>query len=286
MKKLCLVFVLFALIGFSAFGYDDEEEIDFLLFLPDSSNQFADEEVAMEHLDNVAKYLMNRDLTPGQIHVDGYAAVADNNIDSMDLSRNRAIFVMNELLKRGVPEILFSDPAAFGSVDFWGSNMNENNRTQNRRVRIVLDGNFLTLGTLEAFASENKASVIDNDEEAIKRENETDRLCCVLPWILLFLLLLTALIAEILFFAWRYRKNIKTLEADNRLLAASAATGYIIVNLENEIRRRAYELYLERNGQSEDADRDWWKAVAEICACYEAAGYKTYTADGCWWARK
>ena len=281
MKKIRLIFVFFVFLGLSAFGYTEEqEEIDFLLFLPDSGNQFADERLAMEHLDNVANYLMNRNLSPGQIHVDGYAAVAANDIEPGNLSRERALFVINELQKRGIPEELFADPVAFGSVDFWGSNADENEKSLNRRVRIFLDGYFLTSGT---FTS------IDN-EETTKHENVIYGKKSKSLWMLLFLLLLLlitiALIILIIFLILRCCKNSRTSKEDNRLLAAYAANGYVIVNLEEEIRRRAYELYLGRNGQNEDADIDWWKAVAEICARYEAAGYKAYTTQGCWWARR
>jgi hypothetical protein len=34
--------------------------------------------------------------------------------------------------------------------------------------------------------------------------------------------------------------------------------------LEEEIRQRAYELYLERGGQGGTADEDWYRAEAEV----------------------
>ena len=281
MKKLCFVFIFFVFIGFSIFGNTGElpagpqEEIDFLLFQPNSGSHFADEEQAMIHLDNVAEYLKGRDLSPGQIRVDGYAAIAVNDIDSLDLSMERALFVINELKKRGVPDILFADPVAFGEVDFWGSNTDENERSQNRRVRILLDGLILTSSTIEAFDSEDDASGIDERAEEVKEEKTTYRF----PWILL----LIPLLAAIIFFALKSRK--KESAAGDVLSAASAAISYTVVNLEDEIRFRAYELYLERNGQNEDAYWDWCKAVFEICTRYEAAGYETYTEDKNWWAR-
>jgi hypothetical protein len=64
------------------------------------------------------------------------------------------------------------------------------------------------------------------------------------------------------------------------------ATSTVTVNLEEQIRFRAFELYLQRNGQSENADEDWYRAVVEISAKYEAAGYQVYIASGYWWARK
>ena len=66
----------------------------------------------------------------------------------------------------------------------------------------------------------------------------------------------------------------------------TTAKSEINVNLEEEIRLRAYQLYQERNGQNGDAYGDWCKAVPEICSKYETAGYKSYTEFGSWWARK
>jgi hypothetical protein len=42
------------------------------------------------------------------------------------------------------------------------------------------------------------------------------------------------------------------------------------VNLDEEIRRRAYELYLQRNGAAGDPNRDWFVAEREIRSRYAA----------------
>jgi Protein of unknown function (DUF2934) len=44
-------------------------------------------------------------------------------------------------------------------------------------------------------------------------------------------------------------------------------------NLDEEIRRRAYELYLQRNGTSGDPNRDWFLAEREVRARRAAAGH-------------
>ena len=61
---------------------------------------------------------------------------------------------------------------------------------------------------------------------------------------------------------------------------------YIHANLEEEIRFRAYELYLDRQGHNENAYEDWCTAVIEVCARYASRGYETYAEDGNWWARR
>ena len=247
--------LIFAFLGLPAFGDTGEQEIDFLLFSPNSSNRFVDEEREKIHLDNLARYLLSRDLAPGQIHVHGYTAAAKNDVEPMGLSKDRAFFVINELERRGVPSILFSEPVAHGEVDLWGSNITEGDRNPNRRVRIMLDGNYLTA-----------AALVATEETAGARS--------WFPWVLLPLL---ALLALFLLFMLRSKEG-------TTAAAVTACGSY--VNLEEEIRRRAYELYLAREGQNGDADTDWYKAVPEICARYEAAVYDVYTEDGYWWAHR
>ena len=45
------------------------------------------------------------------------------------------------------------------------------------------------------------------------------------------------------------------------------------VNLDEEIRRRAYELYLQRNGAAGDPNRDWFIAEREVRSRY--AGHQS-----------
>ena len=44
-------------------------------------------------------------------------------------------------------------------------------------------------------------------------------------------------------------------------------------NLDEEIRRRAYELYLQRNGKAGDPNRDWFIAEREVRARHATAGH-------------
>jgi len=257
MKKLC--FVMLSLIFFwpPAFGDAGEQEICFLLFSPNSSNRFMDEEQEMIHLDKLAAYLLSRNLTPGQIHVHGYAAAAKNDIDPRDLSMERAFFVISELQRRGVPEYLFSHPEAHGEVDIWGSNIGEHDKSPNRRVRIMLgDYQVTTAAFIPVVATANAPST------GFPRK-------LILP--------LLAILAAIIIFAikTRGRASYTALAAEEQL-----------VNLEEEIRRRAYELYLARNGQGGDAEGDWYKAIPEIRSQYEANVYEVYTENGYWWAHR
>ena len=306
MKKLCFILVFFVFCCFFSFGDtgDQAEEIDFLLFLPNSSNQFANEEQAVIQLDNLAKYLTDRDLYSGQIYVIGYAAAAQNDIEPIGLSRDRALFVINELQKRGVSSDLFSEPAAYGSVDLWGSNASEEDRSPNRRVRVMLDGSFLTPAAMQAADSEVKPASTDNTPVTpVREETVTAESGSKFPWIILLPLILIPLIAAIIFLASKKRRNstgtgevrdvpvpdnepIANEPMADEPIAVSVQTISIVVDLDEEIRRRAYELYEQRNGQDGDAEGDWYMAVCDICPRYEADGYRCNLSAGSWQASR
>ena len=292
MKKLYLIsFFLILIVSFAFGGPENQEEIDYLLFLPNSGSQFVNEAQAMIQLDNLAKSLLGKELTQGQIIVYGYAAYAVNDIDSENLSRDRALFVISELQKRGVPQNLFSDPAGLGSVDIWGGNTNEEDRSPNRRVRVVLDSSIVTTETIKAAEPEIIISAKD-EKEPVTHEAVTEKSASIFPW-RLFLILL-ALIAALIYLLSRRRKSPAAKPAEpvkaEPVKAEPSAAAVIVskktVNLDEEIRRRAYELYLERGGQEGDAAGDWHKALTEVCAKYESTGYKTYFEGECWFALK
>lgn len=292
MKKSCLL-ILLALLGFLSFG-DEREEVDFLLFAANSSSQFVNQEQAMIQLDTLAKYLMSRNLTPGQISVYGYAANGASNFDLTVLSKNRALFVINELQKRGVPGNLFSDPVGYGDVNLWGNNTDEDARKLNRRVRILLDGNVLTPDTMNIIEPEEKPLPI---APIATPENVPEK--SKFPWGILLPLLLLALL--LLFLLTKRKKPTQESSAGRAeasessppdektktilTAAPSKVPSYSIVNIEEEIRIRAYEFSQQRSGWG-DEEGDWYAALPEVCDRYEAAGYQVYTEAGSWWARK
>jgi len=196
MKKMYLKMVFIVFSGFLAFGHpNDQNEINFLLFAPNSGDRFANETQAIQQLDDLAVYLKGRDIAPGKIHVHGYAAAAKNDIDPMNLSRDRALFVISELQNRGLARDLFSAPVAHGEVNLWGSNITEEDKTPNRRVIILLDDFYLAAAapiTGAGAAHDSRAQFF---------------------WILLILLLFLlgiALIAAHIFFASKHKKKILT----------------------------------------------------------------------------
>lgn len=292
MKKIYLLPVLFFFIGFFVFGAPDEqEELDYLLFLPDNSAEFVNEEQAMIQLDNMAKYLTGRNLVPGQIYVYGYAATSANeelnDIEPGDLSRDRAFHVINELQKRGIQRELFSNPVGYGSVYLWGGNTSEEDRSPNRRVRVLLDGNVLTPAAVKAAEPEIKISSADIDVIVTEQAKPNDKPSSKFPWIILLILILLAILAAIIYLLSKRRKK-PAVEAvqETPPPAEPVITSVVVVNLDEEILSRSYELFLERNGQSEDHIVDWYRSVSEISAMYEDKGYQVYSEDGSWWARK
>jgi hypothetical protein len=139
MKTRYIALIFFFLTVFTFGDNDEKEEIDFLLFEPNLSDRFTNEENASIRLDEIAKGIIDRNLKNRQIYVYGYAAFAQNDIDPLKLSEDRANFIVSELHKRGVPRNLFAEQIGFGSVNLWGNNENEIEKMPNRRVRILLN---------------------------------------------------------------------------------------------------------------------------------------------------
>jgi len=63
-------------------------------------------------------------------------------------------------------------------------------------------------------------------------------------------------------------------EAVQNMAAVDVALGQSL-NLDEEIRRRAYELYLERNGGAGDPDADWLIAEREVRSRYAATEHSS-----------
>jgi len=272
LKKLYILIVFFVVCNFLIFGSDNQwEEIDFILFLPNSSTQFENAEQSNSKLDNIAQNLLSRSLAPGQIHIYGYAAEVRNDIDPVELSRDRGLLIINELQKRGVSNDLFTVPQAHGSVDLWGSNFGEEGRRLNRRVVILLE-NVIPPPTVEEIVL----------VEAVEKESGSK-----FPWWLLFLLPLIA----ILFFLFRKKSSKEdTKEPIITSIPAKAKLAppvpIINMNLDEEIRLCAYYHSLERGDWNKDSEQDWHIAVQKISAIHKAAGHSVYFEDCFWWASK
>ena len=353
MKKLYLLIILFTFCFWAFSETDEPEEIDYLLFMPDSGRGFVNETRARTQLDSLAKYLLEKNISAGQIFVYGYAADAVNEIEPVSLSVERALFVISELRRRGVPHELFSDPVGYGPVNLWGSNVSENDRSPNRRVRILLDGTVLTPAVLKAEAppqviiaeppqevippaqvpeTANAAPVNQNVFPAsqaaagIVSGNSASSSGKKFPWFLLLLLLL--LIALILFLIFKRRKKpVYAVEQKVSAVAAAVAAGIpaadikpavpvilpaapfvaaapiaaiavpviaaapaavseTIVNLDEEIRFRAWELFIQHGCQNGNEEGDWYAALSDVRSKYEADGWRVYMEAGSWQACK
>jgi len=294
MKKIYLSFLFFFLCGFFIFGNNDSlEEVDFLLFMPNSGSRFVNEEQTFIQLNKLAFFLSNKNLNPGQIIVCGYAAYAPNDIKSLDLSRERAVTVIGELQKRGISKELFADPVGYGAVYLWGNNANENDRKLNRRVRILLDDESPMPVTNEIITVEKKTEN-SGKEKLFVPEYISKEPYFKFPW-WIFLLLALLLLLFLLLLKKTSQKQVNKGRTQNKQTQASAkesvhefapeeAVTTWMVNLDDEIRLRAYELSLERGGSGDYQKQDWYNAVQEISAWYTACGHSVYIDGGCWWA--
>jgi hypothetical protein len=308
MKKRYFMFILAVFCCISVFGDTDaREEVDFLLFAPNSGNQFENEEKAFVQLNNLARYLSDKNLVPGQIIVYGYAAYAPNEIMSVDLSRERALTVMEELQKRGVPKELFSEPVGHGEVYLWGNNETEDARKLNRRVRVLLDGETLMPVTREVVSAETEPPVVEAGNSFNNAPTEPEIMWYHTPkkesskfprWILPLLISLALCLLLFFLLGRRSRKTAAAANAKQQITetvitpwseSAKAMTTYT-VNLDEEIRIRAYELSRQRcvagqrSGQDDYREQDWHNAVREISAWYIASGHSVFTDGGYWWA--
>ena len=165
MKKICFTVFLCLFFISAAFGQypgasGKMEEFGFFTFHPDSPDTFENEEISLELLDRMAAVLSSRDLTPGQIHVFGYSAIASNEVNPMLLAYNRAIFIINELVRRGVSWDLFAPPMGYGSVNVWGVPQQYNRRA--------------TVNIAEPASPNNTESRVDIEREHL--ENLLERL--------------------------------------------------------------------------------------------------------------
>jgi len=321
-KRLCLIFIFFVFCGISIFSEnDDQEEVDFLLFSPNSSNQFVNYEQSVIQLNKLAQYLSNKKLTPGQIIVYGYAAFAPIDIDSVDLSRERALFVINELQKRGISKELFSEPIGHGSVYLWGNNTNENDRKLNRRVRILLGGETPIQITEEIINAEPE-TVPESVQEMppITQKEPREKSDFNFPW---WLLLLLPLLLLLLLLKKRPKKSthketivntqqtpkadapkpapapepvppppviaptpepIPVQETKHEAAAPVPIMETTTINLDEEIRFCAYEHFERRGGVNGSREQDWYDALSVVSARYTPRGYSVFFKDGYWWA--
>ena len=283
MKKFSLVvfFLIFsAPVIFGQTG--NHEEIDYLLFLPNSGDAFANEIQAGIQLDNIASHIKKLNLAPGQIIVYGYTAFSMIDIDALDLSRQRADFIINELQKRGISRNLFANPVGHGSVDLWGNNIAEEDKIPNRRARILVDGKIIMPAIIvepeiviepePEPAPAPKVIIIEEPEPAAFKER------IKFPWIILLPFLLIPL-----FLIMAKMKKEKP-EEKPVVKPAPAETTEEIINLEEEIRRRAY--FRSQDHDYSDVDQDWFVELPNVRREYEEKGYITYIENGTWWAKK
>jgi hypothetical protein len=218
---------------------------------------------------------------------------------------------MEELQKRGVSRELFSDPVGYGAVYLWGNNETENNRKLNRRVRVLLDGENPMLITQELFTAETGPPEAEEEIFFIETPAAPEIVLNYTPkktssgflwWILPLLAALVVLALLIFFLLLRKKRSQKTVHKAETVNVHPQITEMVIVpepepaksvtvftvNLDEEIRKRAYELSQQRRaaGQGDDdlRDQDWYNAVREISAWYTACGHSVFYDGGCWWA--
>jgi len=269
MKKFYFMFIIFIFCVFLISGGNDiQEEVGFFMFMPNSSNQFVNEEYAFIKLDKLAQYLLNKNLVPGQILVNGYAAFAPNDIEPFELSRERALFVINELQKRGVSKELFSEPAGHGAVRLWSSKSEEYDRKLNRRVNILLI---------------SESPVTNTGEKPVIPVDTKTRSSLNFPfWIIFPLVVFIIPLLHLL----KEKYGRKTHKNTKKKTASSYSAASYTVSLDEQIRSRAYEISQQRKEQGDFRDQDWYNATREISALYKVRSHSVFFDSGSWWAHR
>lgn len=64
-------------------------------------------------------------------------------------------------------------------------------------------------------------------------------------------------------------KTLSSTASESKLQVAETRTNVIPINLEEEIRRRAYEIFEERGGVPGNEHEDWLRAEREVLARYQ-----------------
>jgi hypothetical protein len=144
-KTIISILLLFGicLIGFTQ-STSETKEIGYIIFTPDSV-VFENEFEAKELLDQYTKSINEISSKERQIHINGYTAIFNNEIDPHELSTDRANIILNELLLRGISSERFDIIKGNGETNNWGNNNISENRKPNRRVTISID-EFKELG--------------------------------------------------------------------------------------------------------------------------------------------
>ena len=183
MKKIAFLLVLVTFIVFFGFGETSEqetaaepdesgsppEEMNYFMFLPNSSTLFVYEEQALIQLDALARYLTDGERVSGQITVCGYSTPFDDY--PFTLSKERALFVITELQKRGVPEELFSDPIHYDQLEQDRADLKISDSFWN--VKILLDGDLLAFDTLKPYYGKEKTPEADDEPAAAESTSIT-----------------------------------------------------------------------------------------------------------------
>jgi hypothetical protein len=142
MKKTKAVFLILLFLGvcFTGFAQSTSEtnELGYILFAPDST-EFENYIEAKDLLDQYAKNISEISSKNKQIHINGYTAIFENDIDPVKLSYDRANIVLRELVTRGVPAERFDIAKGNGGTENWGNNTESEYRKPNRRVTISID---------------------------------------------------------------------------------------------------------------------------------------------------
>lgn len=138
-KVLLSILLFFAVcsVGFSQ-STSETKEIGYIIFAPDTAI-FENEVEARILLDQYVKSINDISSNEKQIHINGWTAIFDNDVDPIKLSTDRANVILNELKLRGISEERLDIAKGNGGTSIFGNNNVPEERKLNRRVTISID---------------------------------------------------------------------------------------------------------------------------------------------------
>lgn len=146
----------------------ETKEIGYIIFAPDTAI-FENEVEAKILLDQYAKKINDIPSYDRQIHINGWTAIFDNDIDPIQLSTDRANVVLNELKLRGISEERLDIAKGNGGTSIFGNNNTPEERKLNRRVIISIDEISVIQAKVEPANVPSKLSEIPKpDRQAFK----------------------------------------------------------------------------------------------------------------------
>jgi len=170
MVILTFLFINICSLGFAQ-STSETKELGYIIFAPDTAI-FENEVEAKNLLDQYAKSINSISSYERQIHINGWTAIFDNDIDPLKLSTERANVILNELQLRGISKERLDIAKGNGGTNIWGNNNIPEERKLNRRVIISIDEYKEILPAVSSINSSEETKTVNDPINNVKQEKQ------------------------------------------------------------------------------------------------------------------